>query len=65
VAGRRVPWFVIGWTILLVIFTWLALASYWTPGGAWWTPVTFGVCAVVCAGNLFWAVKNRRRAGSQ
>lgn len=63
--GRRVPWFVIGWTVLLVVFTWLALASWWTPGGAWWTPLTFGACAVVCAGNLFWAVRNRRRLGGQ
>jgi hypothetical protein len=55
-----VPWFLIGWTVLLVVFTWLALASWWTPGGAWWPPVTFGAAAVVCAGNLVWAVRNRR-----
>ena len=28
-------------------------------------PLTFGACAVVCAGNLFWAVKNRRGPGDQ
>ncbi|WP_255657255.1 hypothetical protein [Actinoplanes sp. L3-i22] len=30
------------------------------PGGTGWLPATFGACALVCAGNLFWAVKNRR-----
>lgn len=52
-------------TVLLVVFGWLALASWWTPGGAWWPPLAFGACVVVCAGNLFWAVKNRRRPGDQ
>jgi len=51
-----VPWFVIGWSLLLIVFAWLALASWWSPGGAWWTPVTFAVCA----GNLFWTVRHRR-----
>jgi hypothetical protein len=60
VAGRRVPWFVIGWSVLLIVFALLALASWWTSGGAGWPPVTFGACALVSAGNLFWAVKNRR-----
>jgi hypothetical protein len=65
VAGRRVPWFVIGWTLLLIVFAWPALASWWTPGGAWWPPVTFGACALACAGNLFWTVKNRRTPRNQ
>ena len=46
-AGRRVPWFVIGWTVLLIVFAWLALASWWTPGGAWWPPITFACWAKV------------------
>jgi hypothetical protein len=51
----------IGWSALLVVFAWLALATWWTPGGAWWVAVSFAACAVVCAGNLAtWIVKARR-----
>jgi Na+-driven multidrug efflux pump len=57
---RQVPWFAIGWSLLLIVFAWLALASWWSPDGAWWLPITFTACAVVCAGNLFWTVKHRR-----
>jgi hypothetical protein len=65
VAARRRPWFVISWTVLLVVFAWLALASWWTPGGARWTPITFGACAMVCAGNLVWTVRNRCSPGNR
>jgi len=30
------------------VFTRLALASWWTPGWAWWPPLTFGTCALLC-----------------
>jgi hypothetical protein len=56
---------VISWTVLLVVFAWLALASWWTPGGARWTPITFGACAMVCAGNLVWTVRNRCSPGNR
>jgi hypothetical protein len=50
-----------GWTVLLIVTGWLALASWLDSGGAWWVPVMFGMCAFVCAGNLMaWAIRYRR-----
>src|SRR5260370_29142013 len=40
----------------------LALASWWTPGWAWWPPLTFGACALVCEGQPVWPVEQQRRS---
>ena len=43
------------------VFTRLALASRWTPGGAWRPPLTFGAGALVCEGQPVWPVEHQRR----
>ena len=35
------------------VFTRLALASWRTPGWAWWPPLTFGTCALLCEARFF------------
>jgi hypothetical protein len=51
-----------GWVALLVLFAGIAIVAWIDPGGAWWVPVTSGVCAAVCAGNLaVWTMRLRRR----
>jgi len=52
---------IVGWTVILIVTAWISLASWLDSGGAWWVPVTFGACTVVCAGNLAaWGIRYRR-----
>jgi hypothetical protein len=60
VASRRAPWFVIGWTVLLIVFAWLAPVSLWTPDGGVVAAAYVRCLRAGLRGNLFWAVKNRR-----
>src|SRR5689334_9287174 len=45
-----------------VVFTGLALASWWMPGLGGVAPADLGACALACEGQPVWSVKQQRRS---